>query len=435
MFVFPLNAAERPTTVQKTCMTSECHSNYQESPFLHGPVGLGDCGVCHRAEAVMKHTFALTLPEPALCQKCHLDQDRGEVLHAPMKNGCTQCHDPHVGDTQALLRAGSIAQSCAACHAETTQGMAFLHGPTAIGQCTICHDPHSSDEKGLLVEPHTELCFSCHETTREDLKTFPFVHQPAADNCISCHNSHGADNPMMLIADTPQLCYPCHEKIQTVAETALHPHTPVTETGGCLKCHTPHASTVRFGLKADPMTLCLTCHSEPVPMDSNEVLPAFSHQIAGKDFHHGPIAQRECSGCHDTHGSDHFRLLVKEYPATFYSPFKREHYDLCFSCHPDTLVLTRRTDQLTDFRNGDQNLHFLHVNKERRGRSCRTCHETHASRSPKHIRSSVPYGRWELPIRFKPTETGGSCQTGCHLPYAYDRETPIQNIAKKSAKQ
>jgi predicted CXXCH cytochrome family protein len=311
-----------------------------------------------------------------------------------------------------------------------------LHGPTAIGQCTICHNPHSSEEKGLLTEPHSQLCFSCHETTRDELTEFPFVHEPVKDNCIGCHDSHGADNPMMLKADTPQLCFPCHENIQKIAESSAHPHVPVTETDGCLKCHTPHASTAPFGLKADPMTLCLTCHSEPIPRGTGDVLKAFTDEIDGKEFLHGPVAQRECSGCHGVHGSDHFRLLVKAYPSTFYASFKKENYDLCFSCHEESLVMTQRTASLTGFRNGDRNLHFTHVNKERRGRTCRSCHETHASRYPKHIRSSVPYGRWELPIKFTITETGGHCQTGCHRPYGYDREVPIENITgKKTAKK
>ena len=82
---------------------------------------------------------------------------------------------------------------------------------------------------------------------------------------------------------------------------------------------------------------------------------------------------------------------------------------------------------LTDFRNGDRNLHHVHVNRERKGRTCRACHETHASSRDKHIRDSVPFGEggWELPIGFERRANGGSCAPGCHTPYAYDRVDPV----------
>jgi hypothetical protein len=52
------------------------------------------------------------------------------------------------------------------------------------------------------------------------------------------------------------------------------------------------------------------------------------------------------------------------------------------------------------------------VNKSDRGRTCRACHETHAGPQPLHVRQSVPYGNWQMPVNFKRTETGGSCAPG-----------------------
>ena len=80
---------------------------------------------------------------------------------------------------------------------------------------------------------------------------------------------------------------------------------------------------------------------------------------------------------------------------------------------------------MTDFRNGSLNLHYLHVNKPKRGRTCRTCHATHASNQPKHIRTGVPYGKWEIPIRFNKSDTGGGSSPGCHKPRDYDRQNPV----------
>ena len=71
---------------------------------------------------------------------------------------------------------------------------------------------------------------------------------------------------------------------------------------------------------------------------------------------------------------------------------------------------------ITGFRNGDENIHFRHVNKVDKGRTCRACHEVHASKRPAHIREAVPFGSggWLLDINFEQTEDGGSCAPGCH---------------------
>jgi predicted CXXCH cytochrome family protein len=425
VLVIPARGVERPTTPQKTCVTPECHAGYTQKPHVHGPVSLGDCKSCHEQEDPAGHTFRLTRPGRDLCEFCHLDVATKKNVHEPLQKGqCIDCHDPHSSENKALLQSKTMAELCAKCH-ETGKDVPFPHGPVAVGECTICHDAHSSDRAQLLVEEPVDLCFSCHVVTKDELGQFEFIHQPAKDDCIGCHNPHGAANAKMLKADAPDLCYAsCHEDIQRVAQNSSHQHSAVTEAGGCLHCHTPHASTVQFLLKDAPMSLCVSCHDQPVKTPKGATIPSFTDQIKDKKFLHGPVAQKECSGCHAVHGSNHFRLLVKDYPQSFYAPFSPDKYALCFSCHPQNLVLVERTSDLTDFRNGDLNLHYVHVNKARMGRTCRACHATHASDLPKHIRESVPYGVWNLPIQFEKTDTGGGCRPGCHQPLRYDRKSP-----------
>jgi len=416
---------EKPTSHQETCVTADCHAGYAQKAFVHGPVGLGDCTSCHEERDAQTHTYQLARQGRDLCEYCHLDQAAKKNVHEPLQKGqCTDCHDPHGGESKALIREKSVADLCAKCH-ETGKDVQFLHGPVAVGECTICHAAHSTDHAKLLVDEPTNLCFSCHVVTKEELGQFEFVHEPAKNDCIGCHNPHGAGNMKMLKAEAPELCYACHEEIQKIAETSKHKHGAVTEPGGCLHCHTPHASTVQFILKEAPMSLCESCHKEAMKTGDGRPVASFTEQVKDKKFLHGPVAQKDCTGCHATHGSDHFRLLAEDYPQLFYSPFSTDKYALCFSCHPESLVLTERTSELTDFRNGDLNLHYVHVNKERQGRTCRACHATHASDLPKHIRESVPYGVWNLPIRYEKTETGGGCRPGCHQPFTYDRKAPV----------
>jgi predicted CXXCH cytochrome family protein len=80
----------------------------------------------------------------------------------------------------------------------------------------------------------------------------------------------------------------------------------------------------------------------------------------------------------------------------------------------------------TKFRNGNRNLHYVHVVNSRKGRSCRMCHQPHASNGVKLIDKEVQkFGEWEIPVNFAITPTGGSCAPGCHQAFKYDREKAV----------
>lgn len=428
-------AVEKPTSLQESCVTAECHTTYKEKSHLHGPMELDDCKACHKPVDPAEHSWKLLHSINDLCHSCHLEVGTMKNVHEPLSTGdCLQCHDPHSSDNKFFLHKQTVAEQCAECH-DTAAHDDYLHGPVAVGECTICHDSHSSDHTGLLnVEP-MELCFSCHTMTAEELSNYEYVHEPAKGECVGCHDPHGADNAQMIKDSSSQLCFSCHEEIHEIAQTAKVKHNMITADGGCLQCHTPHASTVKNLLKNDPETLCLSCHDKPQQLGDGEVLPAFTDELKNKMYLHGPVADKDCNGCHQAHGSDHFRLLIKDYPPQFYASYSEDKYDLCFSCHPSDLTRTERTADLTEFRNGSSNLHFLHVNKDQRGRTCRACHQTHASDLPNHIRETVPYGMWDLPVQFGKTETGGSCTPGCHVAKEYDRNNPVDySIQKKSVR-
>jgi predicted CXXCH cytochrome family protein len=151
---------------------------------------------------------------------------------------------------------------------------------------------------------------------------------------------------------------------------------------------------------------------------------------------HGPIREGDCSACHQPHAAQRFRLLAGDYPPAFYAPFALDQYALCFQCHIQDLVLKKEGRNLTQFRDGDRNLHYLHVNQEK-GRTCRACHEVHASRQPAHLRESVPFGDsgWMLELKFSPDARGGSCTPGCHETRTYDRDKPSITDGRAPAAQ
>jgi len=134
------------------------------------------------------------------------------------------------------------------------------------------------------------------------------------------------------------------------------------------------------------------------------------------------VKAKDCTACHRPHGSANFRLLVAAYPPTFYSPYDRENYALCFRCHNERVFSEPETTTLTGFRKGSKNLHFVHVNKPDKGRTCRACHEVHASQQANHVREGVPFGPkgWILKLNYTRTPTGGSCAKTCHATRSYD---------------
>jgi hypothetical protein len=114
------------------------------------------------------------------------------------------------------------------------------------------------------------------------------------------------------------------------------------------------------------------------------------------------------------------------FPHKFYTPYEKGKYSLCFQCHKEALVTVEETRTVTSFRNGEKKLHAFHV-KQKKGRTCRACHDIHASDIEHHLREDVMFGSYSMPIEYFKTETGGSCMPGCHKERGYDREKMIIN--------
>jgi len=362
----------------------------------HPPAEAKSCIVCHKQ----------IISSKALCM-------------ATKEQMCTLCHDiPATGGPSRLTEASE--RLCLKCHTKDKFKGNFVHGPVAVGACVACHDPHGSKPSGAAGTTGRQMCLTCHTEMDARFKNARFQHKATADKCTDCHAPHASDYRYELRAALPDLCIKCHEDILTDYKKAAVKHAPVVEAPACANCHDPHMASDERLLLANGIDVCLRCHDGTIKVDQYE-LAHMGQLLAKNPEHHGPIQGKECSGCHRPHGSPYFRLLTDEYPKDFYTSFSESKYALCFRCHDSSLVKEERTTTLTGFRDGDRNLHFVHVNKSPKGRTCRSCHETHASALPKHIRASVPFGTWNLPVGFKKTENGGSCDSGCHAPQKYER--------------
>ncbi|MFU8819338.1 MAG: cytochrome c3 family protein [Desulfurivibrio sp.] len=300
-----------------------------------------------------------------------------------------------------------------------------FHAPYVSGQCAMCHDPAtpSGNSPGKIPGDIGALCATCHYDMDEEIKSSQVVHAPAMMGCTTCHNPHNSVNSSLLIDPPKNLCLGCHGEIQQTIAGARVQHDAVVDENACMNCHTPHASNIQHLLTALPFDLCVSCHSQDNKVDSDgRLLTNFGKLLAENPYHHGPVQGKDCSACHLTHGGENHSLLVADYPARFYSPYEPDNYALCYRCHNDANMADPETTTTTRFRDGSRNLHYLHVNKADRGRTCRACHEVHASENPHQVRDAVPFGprNWMLPINYTKTDTGGSCARTCHQTKSYD---------------
>ncbi len=425
------STAAPPTTVtpREGCVTAECHPGVKSRPVLHGPVRVNGCDGCHRLTDPAGHKFEFTSERGSMCALCH-DTQTSEMpfTHEPFARGeCLSCHDPHGSTSPQILRGERYADACASCHQDITGAHDQVHGPASAGACGACHQPHASKFPRLLNVQGRELCLKCHVRTGMEIEGKPFVHEPAKGDCGVCHAPHATDNPAILVSEPVKLCTECHQDIGRTVSTASTQHAAVTTQRACLNCHNPHASDHASLLKQEVKTLCFECHDRPIKMPDGTTLVNMKKLIETGTSLHGAIGQRGCVECHEIHGGGHRRLLTNEYPSDLYYPFGDTAYALCFSCHDRQLVLLSRTSSATSFRNGDTNLHFVHVNRDKKGRSCRMCHDAHASSRENHIRDEVPYGKggWKLPIKYAQLPDGGRCSAGCHAAYEYNRVRPV----------
>lgn len=245
----------------------------------------------------------------------------------------------------------------------------------------------------------------CHPALMAKTPPLPKGH----DACTHCHQRNDKNktkaHPLtgektFVLAKDP--CLECHQAIVDYS----YLHSPVA-AGDCLACHTFHGTADSLLTESRDHILCYNCH-QPVTEE-------------GDTQFHGDVAQKKCASCHPPHGSSFKHLLAGPYSTDFFNDYNDKQYALCFQCHKIDLLLHPDTSYNTNFRDGKKNLHYVHVNQKKRGRSCKLCHATHASRLPKLMADKVSFGGWEMPINFVITDNGGQCTPGCHAPAAYDR--------------
>lgn len=417
----PLPRPTEPVTFEDGCVTPQCHASYLADSGVHEPVAQLRCARCHEADAG-DHTYVLLMEADALCQDCHATGQMGAWRHVVLDNeGCLACHDAHAAEAPFLLTSATVEETCAQCH-PPREGVSS-HEPYARGECAACHEAHEADNPGLLRGGEgVEHCRSCHQETVAAMDAALYSHDVVEGSCLRCHGPHATDHEHLLADALVEQCLSCHDEVRVAASQTIG-HDAVLSGERCLSCHTAHASDDPLMLRADKVTVCLSCHNEPITATDGRTIPDMTAAVTERAFEHGPVEAGDCTACHSVHGSEHARLLREPAPAALVGEADIRNYALCFSCHDQALMLAERTTVATQFRNGDLNLHALHISGENRGRSCTSCHTVHGSDQPRHMAEAVAYqgSDWLMPMAFALTDDGGSCAPGCHEPLSYSR--------------
>ena len=184
------------------------------------------------------------------CLECHADHANAPYVHAPVKQGCLECHTiADREDATYILLKPSKAMICRNCH-ESKQQLR-THFPYGSEMCLRCHNPHTSTDSRLLVARVNEICLNCHQrkpgsSTTHYMPTIalslnntmghPYERHPVSGvidpltgsemSCTSCHLAHGGTMPHYLKmgaeipedalnqnVETNDMCHKCHMRL------------------------------------------------------------------------------------------------------------------------------------------------------------------------------------------------------------------------------
>jgi DmsE family decaheme c-type cytochrome len=207
VFTFGTGAATPPPEQNEICLG--CHESHGRLGWFGSTHEAEEvpCAACHQIHRERDRVFD-ALAQQEACFGCH--QRRRSDTFKPSSHplrfgtmGCSDCHDPHNGNNEFLLKQPTINETCYTCHTEKRGPFLWEHAP-ASEDCTLCHDPHGSNHDALLVKRPPLLCQQCHSSVghpsvgyTSELVENDFNNRfLLGRSCLNCHSQvHGSNHP------------------------------------------------------------------------------------------------------------------------------------------------------------------------------------------------------------------------------------------------
>jgi DmsE family decaheme c-type cytochrome len=279
-------------------------------------------------------------PEAAVCQNCHADYVESYMA---TKHG----------------QAGNLkGPDCQTCHGNADAHVAAGGGRGAGGILGFNNKAHSADRKAAV-------CLTCHQGNRHLAFWDAGAHKKNDVACSDCHSLHGTPGPGSTIAlkrPNPtvspyqtterqlqyETCTSCHKQIRSQLTKPSH-HPIIEGKIACTSCHNPHGALSKAMVNAESIPqLCTTCHAEK----------------RGPFVWGHPPVEENCLTCHNSHGSNHARLLAEKAP------------NVCQDCHD----ASRHPGTIYD---GSGGWNAATPNTRLISRGCINCHyNIHGSNAP-----------------------------------------------------
>jgi len=161
-----------------------------------------NCTSCHTLmEQKSDKGLLAKADEPSVCYSCHTNV-RGQLnkqSHHPVKEGridCSSCHNVHGAPGRGMLAKGSVNELCYSCHQEKRGPFLWEHAPVREN-CLTCHEPHGSNNRDLQISQGAAQCVTCHQYGGHiNQYRYNRVSTPYGQGCVNCHTRvHGSTHP------------------------------------------------------------------------------------------------------------------------------------------------------------------------------------------------------------------------------------------------
>ncbi|MBP7694396.1 MAG: hypothetical protein KA764_20910, partial [Anaerolineales bacterium] len=359
------------------------------------------CAACHRGHTASSASLRAAAPEEAVCYTCHLPGSSGTAVQAAFTsytNSATAYYKHDVAQTNGVHRPGQSLP-------------ADFGGAARHVECEDCHDPHEAT-RGAAAAPFVQ---------RE-------LNAVAGVDPIWTGAGGAAGYTWLAQAEREyQVCFKCHS-----AYTILPSYAPAGWNGSAVTANGLAKLTSANAAQA-PDSRDLAREFNPynasyhpvAAAGRNTSIPAGSF-VAGWSVN----SQVYCSSCHTNanaaaqgsgpHGSPQLHILngTAQYTTVDTGNNPRPTAgELCFQCHQYNTYASNANNTLTTiFRDGNNNLHELHVAGERA--PCYTCHDSHGSEQyflmnfdTAAVTINAGYNSQTAYVR---TATAGTCYIACH---------------------